>query len=117
MLTAAALGLAGYGLYSAGLGLVDLFGVFGFAWWADLSLIALGLLLTVSAAFVRVRLPGGVALAVSMLLALQGLALYTDSQTHGAIRVGPQVVRAVVAVVLVALAFWGAHAPRAERSA
>jgi hypothetical protein len=111
MLTAATLGLAGYGVYSAGLGIVDLFGVFGLEWWADLALVALGLLLTLSAALVRVRMPGGLALAVSGLLALQGLALHDDVQFYGAVLAGPQIVRGVAAAGLVALAVWGARPP------
>src|ERR1035437_9470513 len=78
MLTAATLGLAAYGVYSASLGAVDFFRSPGLDWWADVALIVLGLLLLLAAAFVRVRLPGGLALALGALLALQALSLHND---------------------------------------
>ncbi len=107
MLTAATLGLAAYGVYSAGLGAVDLFRSPGLDWWADLALVVLGLLLLLSSAFVRVRMPGGLALAVSMLLALQALSLHNDFHFYGDILVVPQVARGVVAGCLTALAYFG----------
>jgi hypothetical protein len=110
MLSAATLGLAAYGVYSAGLGAVDFFRSPGLDWWADLALILLGLLLTLSAAFVRVRMPGGFALALSGLLALQGLSLHNDMHFYGAILVLPQVFRGVIGGTLAALAYFGAKA-------
>ena len=107
MLTVATLGLAGYGVYSAGLGIVDLFQSPGLDWWADLALIFLGLLLLLSSAFVRVRMPGGLALALSGLLALQALSLHNDLHFYGAILVAPQVMRALMAGTLAALAYAG----------
>jgi hypothetical protein len=107
MLTAATLGLAAYGVYSAGLGTVDLFRSPGLDWWADVALIVLGLLLLLSSAFVRVRLPGGLALALGALLALQALSLHNDMHFYGAILIAPQVIRGVVAGALAGLAFWG----------
>lgn len=108
MLTAATLGLAAYGVYSAGLGAFDLFRSPGLDWWADLGLIGLGLLLLLSAAFVRVRMPGGLALALGAMLALQALSLHNDVHFYGAILVVPQVFRGLVAGTLTALAFFGA---------
>jgi hypothetical protein len=121
MLTAATLGLAAYGIYSAGLGIVDLFRPAGLDWWADVGLIALGLLLLLSSAFVRVRMPGGFALALGGLLALQALSLHNDLHFYGDILVAPQVMRAVMAGGLAALAVLGARAeqkrpPASERS-
>jgi hypothetical protein len=110
MLTAATLGLAAYGIYSAGLGSVDLFRPAGLDWWADVGLIVLGLLLLLSSAFVRVRMPGGFALALSGLLALQALSLHNDLHFYGDILVAPQVMRAVMAGGLAALAALGARA-------
>jgi hypothetical protein len=112
MLTAAALGMAIYGVYSAGLGLVDLFGVYGLDWWADLGLVVLGSGLLFSAALVRVRMPGGLALAIGVLLFLQMLALHDDVHFYGAILVAPQVTRGVIGAALTALAFWGARMER-----
>jgi hypothetical protein len=115
MLSVAVLGLAIYGVYSAGLGLVDLFGVYGLDWWADLGLLALGLVLTLSAAFVRVLIPGGLALAAGALLALQALSFHNDVHFYGTLLTLPQVVRAVVAAGLLGMAYEGAR--RAARAA
>jgi hypothetical protein len=117
MLTAATLGLACYGVYSAGLGVFDLFRSPGLDWWADVALIVLGLLLLLSSAFVRVRMPGGLALALSMLLALQGLAIHNDLHFYGDILVAPQVARGVMAGGLAALAYIGGRAERQRQDA
>jgi hypothetical protein len=114
MLSVAVLGMAVFGLYSAGLGVVDLFGVYGLGWWADLSLVALGLLLMLSSAFVRVLMPGGLALATGALLALQALSLHNDLHFYGTVLVLPQVVRAVVTGSLLAMAYAGARESRRE---
>ena len=50
--------------------------------WAELGLIVFGALLPLAAAFVRVRLPGGLALAIGAMLGLQALAV------HDAVRLG-----------------------------
>jgi hypothetical protein len=107
MLTAATLGMAIYGVYSCGLGVAGLFGVVSLDWWANLALIVLGLLLLLSGAFVRVRMPGGLALAMGALLALQALALHNDVHFYGAVLVLPQVGRGIVAGALAGMAFWG----------
>jgi hypothetical protein len=110
MLTAATLGLAAYGVYSTGLGAFDLFRSPGLLdWWADLALVAFGLLLLLSSAFVRVRMPGGLALALSGMLALQALSLHNDMHFYGNILVAPQVARGLVAGSLAALAYFGAR--------
>lgn len=114
MLTAATLGLAAYGVYSAGFGAVDLFRPSGLDWWADLALIAFGLLLLLSSAFVRVRMPGGLALALSALLALQALSLHNDMHFYGDILVAPQIIRAVIGAALAGLAFWGGRSGEGE---
>ncbi len=112
MLSLAVLGMAIYGLYSAGLGVVDLFGVYGLDWWADLALLALGLVLMLSSAFVRVLFPGSLALAAGALLALQALSFHNDVHFYGAVLVLPQVVRGIVAGGLLALAYLGARSIR-----
>ena len=61
-----------------------------------------GLLLTLSAAFVRVRLPGGIALALVAMLGLQALAVH--SAVHLANGLAPQIGLAALAVALLALA-------------
>ena len=69
---------------------------------AVLGLVVFGLLLVLSAAFVRVRLPGGLAFAIGAMLGLQALAAH--NAVHLAGGVGWQISRAAVAIVLVALA-------------
>jgi hypothetical protein len=113
MLTAATLGMLGYGLYSAGLGLAGLLGFVVLEAWADLGLIVLGLLLTLSAAFVRVRLPGGLALALSAMLGLQALALHNDLHFFGAARPDIQALRGAFAALLAILAYAGGRRARA----
>jgi hypothetical protein len=115
MLTAATLGFAAYGIYSAGLGVVDAFRSPGLDWWADLALVVLGVLLLLSSAFVRVRMPGGLALAVGSVLALQALSLHNDLHFYGGILVAPQVARGVVSVGLATLAYLGARLERQRR--
>ena len=114
MLSLAVLGMAVYGLYSTGLGVTDLFDVFGLDWWADLMLIGLGLLLILASAFVRVLIPGGLALAASALLGLQALSLHNDVHFYGAILVLPQVVRGLLGAGLLAMAFAGARRATAD---
>ncbi len=109
MLTGAALGMAVYGFYSAALGVVDLFGVFGLDWWADLALVVLGLVLALGSAFVRALFPGGLPLAAGALLGLQALSLHNDLHFYGAVLLVPQVVRGVFTALLLALAFFGAR--------
>ena len=107
MLTAAALGILGYGLYSAGLGLAGLLGFVALEAWANLGLVALGLLLMLSAAFVRVRIPGGLALALSAMLSLQALALHNDLHFFGRMMPVMQALRGAFAAILLALAYFG----------
>jgi hypothetical protein len=116
VLTVATLGLAVYGMYSIGLGAVDAFRSPGLDWWADAALVAFGLLLLMSAVLVRLRIPGGLALALSALSALQALALHNDMHFYGDILVTPQVVRGVIAAGLAALAYFGARAKRRSRA-
>jgi disulfide bond formation protein DsbB len=107
MLTAAALGMFSYGLYSFGWAVVDLIRGAQLELWAELGLMIFGGLLVLAAAFVRVRLPGGLAFAIGALLGLQALAV------HNAVHLGaglvPQVGRGALAIVLVTLAVSGAR--------
>ena len=102
MLTTAALGMLVYGVYSIGLAVADLFSGARLELWAELGLMLFGMLLVLAAAFVRVRLPGGLAFAIGALLGLQALAVHDAA--HLGTGVTPQIVRAVVAVGLVSLA-------------
>jgi len=103
MLTVATLGMFGYGTYSLVWAVVDLFRGPQLELWAELGLMVFGLLLVVSAAFVRVALPGGLAAAIGAMLGLQALAVHDAVHLGGG--VAPQVARAVFAAVLVALAW------------
>jgi len=103
MLTVAAFGLAGYGIYSAGLGLAALAGAVPLDWWAGAALIGFGLLLVLSAPFVRVRFPGSLALAIGAMLALQALSLHNDYHFYGRIVPAFQAARGVFAGLLVLL--------------
>jgi hypothetical protein len=109
MLTAATLGLAGYALYSIVAAAIDLVTRARVEIWADLLGIFFGLLLLLSAAFVRVMMPGGLALAIGALLALQGLSVHSDSHTAVGLTLLPQLVRATFALLLVGLAYVGAR--------
>ena len=109
VLTVATLGLFAYGVYSTVWPLVDLLRGARLELWAELGLMLFGLLLTLSAAFVRVRLPGGIALALGAMLGLQALAVH--SAVHLANGLAPQIGRAVLAVALLALARAGSDAP------
>jgi hypothetical protein len=102
MLTAAALGMLSYGIYSAGWAVADLATGARLETWADLGLIAFGALLALAAAFVRVRLPGGLAFAIGAMLGLQALAVH--DAVHLGTGVAPQIARASIAAILVAMA-------------
>jgi hypothetical protein len=105
LLSVAAMGMFSYGVYEMVWAALDLFRGARLELWADLGLMFFGLLLVLAAAFVRVKLPGGLAFAIGALLGLQALAV------HDAVHLGdglaPQVGRGVLAVSLVALAFGG----------
>ena len=107
MLILATFGMTVYGLYSISVGLVDLLGSSTLEWWANLWLVAGGIILVFGALFVRVSMPGGLALAVGGLLALQSISLHNASHLHGQVMLLPQVARALFAALLVALAYLG----------
>jgi fatty acid desaturase len=110
VLTAATLGLFTYGMYSIVWPLMDLLRGARLELWAELGLMLFGLLLALSAAFVRVRLPGGIALALGAMLGLQALAVH--NAVHLASGLTPRIGRAVLACALIALARAG-HEPSA----
>jgi hypothetical protein len=102
MLTAAALGMFSYGMYSIGWAVVDLARGARLELWAELGLIFFGALLALAAAFVRVRLPGGVAFAIGAMLGLQALAVH--DAVHLGTGLAPQIARGAIAVALVTIA-------------
>ncbi len=105
MLTLATLGMFGYGTYAIAWAVVDMFTGPRLEIWAEAGSIVFGLLLALSAAFVRVRLPGGLAAAIGALLGLQAL------EVHDAVHLGTgipaQVALGVFALALIALAHAG----------
>ena len=107
MLAFATLGMTAYGLYSILAGLADLLGGGALEWWANLWLVAWASTLVFWAAFVRVSTPGGLALAVAGLLALQSISLHNTNHLYGQVVLLPQFARALFAGLLVALACFG----------
>lgn len=116
MLSASTLGMVGYALYSVVAAVVDLVGAHRLEVLVNLATVFLGLLLLLAAAFVRVLIPGGLALAIAALLGLQALAIHNTPHLWGAFVLGPQVVRGVVAAALVALAYFGGRAVKERGS-
>ena len=118
MLTTATIGMACYGLYSVLVGASDLFGAARLEWWADLWLVAAGAMLVLGGAFVRVSMPGGLALAVGGLFALQSISLHNAVHLHGQLLLMPQLARAILAGSLVALAYlgWESDNPQTSES-
>ena len=102
MLTISSLGMLVYGVYSAAWAVADLVRGAHLELWAELGLMAFGALLALAAAFVRVRLPGGLAFAIGAMLGLQALGVHDAVHLGGGI--APQIVRGAIALVLVALA-------------
>jgi hypothetical protein len=102
LLTIASLGMFLYGIYSVGWAAADLIGGARLELWAELGLVAFGALLALAAAFVRVRLPGGLAFAIGAMLGLQALAVHDAVHLGGG--VSAQIVRGSIAIVLIALA-------------
>jgi hypothetical protein len=102
VLTIASLGMFVYGIYSVGWAVLDLIRGARLELWAELGLIAFGVLLALAATFVRVRLPGGLAFAIGALLGLQALAVHDAVHLGGGM--APQLVRGSIALVFVALA-------------
>ncbi len=105
MLTFATLGMLSYGVYSIFWAVLDLTNGARIEYWAEALIILFGFVLALAAAFVRVRLPGGLALAISAMLALQALEVHTAAHLESGMI--PQVGRAVLAFFLVGSAVAG----------
>lgn len=109
MLPLASLGMALYGIWSAAGAAADLIGLRALEFWANAATFVFGLILLLAAALVRVRLPGGLALAIGALLGLQALALHRAAHLDGAVLLLPQIGRGAFAAALVLLAFLGSR--------
>jgi hypothetical protein len=105
VLTLATLGMFAYGTYSAAWAIVDVIRGARLELWAEALLVVFGLLLVLAAAFVRVRMPGGLAVAISAMLALQALEVHTAAHFDSGL--APQVGQAVLAFFLVGSAVAG----------
>jgi hypothetical protein len=105
LLTIASLGMLLYGIYTVGWAAADLIRGARLELWAELGLVAFGTLLALASAFVRVRLPGGLAFAIGAMLGLQALAVHDAVHLGGS--VSDQIVRGSIAVVLIVLALSG----------
>ena len=116
MLTTSALGMAFYGLYSVATGIADLVGGMQLEWWANLWLIVAGFILVLAAAFVRVSMLGGLALAVGGLLALQSISLHNAGHLYGNVALEAQLARATMAGLLVAFAYVGWESDPSQRT-
>lgn len=113
MLSVATLGMSAYGIYSVGWAVNDLLWGARLELWADLGMLLFGALLGLSAALVRANIPGGLAFAVGSMLGLQALAVH--NAVHLESGMSPQIGRAALAVVLVALASAGSRREKALR--
>jgi hypothetical protein len=106
VLTAAALGMAAYGTFEVIIALTQVVNGLTIEWWALVLLAACGTVLVAAAAFVRVRLPGGVALA------LGALSIHSALHDYGRVIIPIQVARGTVAILLIALAYAGTRRRR-----
>ena len=106
MLAAAAAGMFLYGVYAVFAGLADLLFIGALEWWANLWGIFAGAILALAAVFVRISLPGGLALAIAGLLGLQSISLHNDSLYYDQL-LWTQAARAGFSILLVALAWYG----------
>jgi len=105
VLTLATLGMLAYGTYSAAWAVYDVIQGAHIELWAELLIVLFGLLLVLAAAFVRVRMPGGLAVAIGAMLALQALEVHTAAHLESGL--APQIGRAVLAFFLVGSAVAG----------
>ncbi|MGE0449500.1 MAG: hypothetical protein AB7Q29_07950 [Vicinamibacterales bacterium] len=105
MLTLATLGMFAYGTYSVVSALNDFVQGTRLEIWAELALILFGLLLILAAAFVRVRMPGGLAVAIGAMLGLQALAVHAAAHFESGL--APQIARGIIAFFLVGSAVAG----------
>jgi hypothetical protein len=105
VLSVAAVGMFSYGAYEMVWAALDLVRGPRLELWAELGLMFFGLLLVLAAAFVRVRLPGGLAFAIGALLGLQALAVHDAAHLDSGL--APQIGRGALALSLVVLAFAG----------
>jgi hypothetical protein len=110
VLTVATLGMFVYGAYSALWVAFDVIRGARLELWAEILIGLFGVLLVLASAFVRVRMPGGLAVAISAMLGLQALEVHTAAHLDQGLV--PQIGRAVLAVFLVGSALAGEASTR-----
>lgn len=106
MLPAAAAGMFLYGVYAIVSGITDLLFIGTLEWWANAWGMLSGAILALAAVFVRISLPGGLALAIAGLLGLQAISLHNDGLYYGELLHWTQGVRAGFSLLLIALAWY-----------
>jgi hypothetical protein len=109
VLTAAVLGMAGYGTLEVIFSLTRIVSGPPLELWALAAQALLGVVLVIAAAFVRVRLPGGLALAIGALLGFQALALHNAIHDYGSVVPLLQVTRGIFAAALIGVAHIGSR--------
>ncbi len=107
MLRTAAIGMFLYAVYAVVAGIADLLFFDTLEWWANVWGILSGATLALAAVFVRISLPGGLALAIAGLLGLQSISLHNDGHYYNQLLHWTQAVRAGLSVLLIALAWYG----------
>ena len=110
VLTFATLGMFAYGAYSAVWVAFDVIRGARLEVWAEILIALFGVLLVLASAFVRVRMPGGLAVAISAMLGLQALEVHTAAHLDQGLV--PQMGRAVLAFFLVGSALAGETSAR-----
>jgi hypothetical protein len=106
--------MAGYGTLEVVFSLTHLVNGLEIELWALAAQAVLGAVLVIAAAFVRVRLPGGLALAIGAVLGLQALALHNTFHEYGRVVPVLQIARGTFAAALVGLAYAGGRVKRAR---
>ncbi len=107
MLRAAAAGMFFYAIYAVVAGIADLLFIGILEWWANAWGILSGITLALAAVFVRISLPGGLALAIAGLLGLQSISLHNDGHYYDQLLHWTQAARAGFSILLIALAWYG----------
>ena len=113
VLTLATLGMFAYGAYSTVWVVFDVIRGARLELWAEILIALFGVLLVLASAFVRIRMPGGLAVAISAMLALQALEVHTAAHLNAGLV--PQIGRAVLAFFLVGSAVAGEGRPRRRK--
>jgi hypothetical protein len=105
VLKLATLGMFLYATFSIGWAGNDLVRGAQLEAWAGVAMVVFGLLLALSAAFLRARIPGGLPFAIAALLGLQALDVH--NAVHLETGLAAQVARGALGLLLIGIAFVG----------